>query len=492
MSEISFSHPKIKMMVTAASSNSGKTSVTCGLLSLLKDRGLDPCAFKCGPDYIDPMFHRSVLEIPSCNLDVFLAGEDGVKDIFLRHSTGHGAAVCEGVMGYYDGRSVSSAEASAWHVADLLGMSSLLVMRPKGAALTLAAVIEGLVKFRSPSRIKGVLFNDCSEMFYRTYARAIEEETGIPVLGHLPHMEEAAFGSRHLGLMTADEIADLGKRIKAIGRRLEETVDIERLLRVFAAEEKTGIAEEKTLTAKEKTLTAKVKTKTAEEIKCAPSVMEINAEAEMPVRIAVARDKAFSFIYEESLTALKAAGAELVFFSPVNDSALPEDIHGIYLPGGYPEVYAEKLSKNGSMLRSVADAVKSGMPTIAECGGFLYMGEVLEDTEGCKRRMAGVLPGEGVNAGHLVRFGYGFISSEKDTMLLRRGESAPVHEFHYWDSTGNGGDMQMVKASTGKKWDFGYASETLYAGFPHLYLAGEGGRLAKRFADAAREHREQF
>ena len=195
----------IKFMITAPSSNTGKTAVTCGLLSLLERKGFDPCAFKCGPDYIDPMFHRSVMGIQSNNLDVFLAGEDGVRNVFAHYSKGHDAAVCEGVMGYYDGRTVGSTEASAWHVASLLDIPAILVVRPKGAALTLAAIIKGLAEFRNPSRICGVIFNDCSEMFYKTYAPSIEAESGIPVLGYLPHMEEAGFESRHLGLMTAEE-----------------------------------------------------------------------------------------------------------------------------------------------------------------------------------------------------------------------------------------------------------------------------------------------
>ena len=476
----------LKFMITAASSNSGKTAVTCGMLSLLKRKGLDPCAFKCGPDYIDPMFHRSVLGIQSSNLDVFLAGEDGMRDVFARGSAGHDAAVCEGVMGYYDGMTqrvgnagsqnptgapggaacdpkFASARASAWHVASLLQIPAILVLRPKGAALTLAAVIRGMAQFRDPSRICGVIFNDCSEMYYRMYGPLIEEESGIPVLGYLPHMEEANFESRHLGLMTAEEIQDLSERIDRIGARMEETIDLKRLM------ELTGEAEE------------------YQEAAC-PEDADPKGPKGSPVRIAVARDEAFNFIYAETITALEDAGAEILYFSPLRDQTLPEKISGLYLPGGYPELYGQQLAGNETMRASIRQAVEGGLPTIAECGGFLYLSESLADAEGKSWPMVGVMPGHGAGTGKLVRFGYGTIGCEKSSMLFRPGEQVPVHEFHYWDTTAPGCDLTLTKSSNGKQWNFGYAADTLYAGFPHLYLGNPV--LAQRFADAAREFGE--
>lgn len=463
----------LKVMLTAISSNSGKTAVTCGLLSLLKRKGYDPCAFKCGPDYIDPMFHRSVLGISSNNLDVFLAGEDGVRETFSHGCKGHGAAVVEGVMGFYDGvRFADSVQqsggvgqdsgefASAHHVADLLDIPAILVVRPKGAALTMAAVIKGAAEFRAPKRVCGVIFNDCSESYCSMYGPEIEKESGVPVLGYVPHMEEADFDSRHLGLLTAGEIDDLAERIDRIGEKMEETIDLGRLFEVAGADAK---AEAPGDSADAEAATAK----------------------DAAVRIAVAKDEAFNFIYAETLTALEAAGAEIVFFSPIRDAALPDDIDGLYLPGGYPELYARQLSENKTMLASIREAVNGGLPTVAECGGFLYLSTSLEDSEGKDWPMVGVLPGEGNNAGKLVRFGYGYISAEQDSLLLRAGEQVPVHEFHYWDTTADGSDMTLTKVSNGKQWNFGYASNTLYAGFPHLYLAGGG--LAERFVSACKK-----
>lgn len=463
----------LEFMITAASSNSGKTAVTCGLLSLLMRRGYSPCAFKCGPDYIDPMFHRSVLGIESRNLDVFLAGEDGVRRAYARGASGHDAAVCEGVMGFYDG--LNGETASAWHVASLLEIPAILVVRPKGAALTLAAVIKGVKDFRSPSRICACIFNDCSETYYRMYGPLIEAESGVPVIGYLPHMQEADFESRHLGLMTAGEIRDLSERIGRIGERMEETIDWERLLQVAG-----GTAREN---AGGNAADAKAGAPKSE----AP-------KSGAPVPIAVARDAAFSFTYAESIEALEDAGAKITYFSPISDSGLPEGTCGLYLPGGYPELYAEQLAGNESMRESVRSAVLGGLPTIAECGGFLYLSQNLADPEGNAWPMAGALPGEAAGTGKLVRFGYGTIGCEESSMLFRPGEQAPVHEFHYWDTSAPGEDLTLTKQSTGKNWNFGYASNTLYAGFPHLYLAaGPGGEtLAARFVRAAEKRRQEL
>jgi cobyrinic acid a,c-diamide synthase len=448
----------IRFMITAPSSNTGKTSVTCGLLSLLAKKGLDLCSFKCGPDYIDPMFHRSVLGVDCCNLDVFLGGRDTVRKLYRKYTAGKGAAVVEGVMGFYDGISADSTDGSAYDVAETLDIPAILVLRPKGAALTLAAVIKGMAGFREPSRIKGVILNDCSEMFFKTYAPKIEKETGIPMLGYLPHMEEAVFSSRHLGLYTAGEIEDLSARIGRIADKMDETIDFDRLAEICEDHEEHAPADD------------------AGE----------HARRFEGVRVAVANDEAFCFIYRETLDTLREMGAETVFFSPVHDSALPEGVSALYLPGGYPELYAGEISANVSMRESVRKAVGSGLPTVAECGGFLYLGKSLEDKDGKPYEMAGVLPGEGKKGTHLVRFGYAHLKPESDSMIMRKGDEIPEHEFHYWDSTENGTAMKAEKLS-GRSWDCCFTSPSLFAGFPHLYMAGTP-EIAERFLDAASKY----
>ena len=382
----------MQFLIAAPSSGSGKTTVACAVLAALKKRGADPCAFKSGPDYIDPMFHRSALQVDSHNLDLFLSNRDMVRAIFARYAAGHGAAVCEGAMGFYDGQGLTT-RASAWELADTLG---------------------------------------------------------LPVLGYLPHLPQAAVESRHLGLKTADEIADLQEKIALLADAL--VLDWQRLA----------------------VLTEKP----------APEALP-GAAAPTSVRIAVAKDEAFCFTYAETLDALRDAGAELVLFSPVQDAVLPENIGGLYLPGGYPELYAKTLSENKTMLASIRQAVQAGLPTAAECGGFLYLGRSLEDADGKAWPMADVLPGDGIRVGRLVRFGYAEMTAKADSMLFCAGETLPIHEFHHWDSTANGTAFTACKNEK-MQWECGFANENFYAGFPHLYWAGTP--LPGRFVRAAERY----
>ena len=445
----------VELMVTAPASGSGKTVLTCALLAALKDRGLDPCAFKCGPDYIDPMFHRSALGVDSHNLDLFLSDEDAVRGLYRRCGAGHGAAVVEGAMGFYDGLGGSTDRASAWHAADTLDLPVLLAVRPKGASLTLAAQVRGLTGFRNPSHIAGLFLSDCSPMLARSLAPMLERETELPVVGCLPHMEEAALESRHLGLQTAGEIENLTARIQRMARTLDDTLDWEKFFALF--DRRAGW----------------------EGCPAAP------APAEEKVPVAVARDEAFCFTYAETLDALEEAGAELVFFSPLHGERIPESACALYLPGGYPELYAAQLAGNESMRNSVRGAVADGMPTVAECGGFLYLGQSLEGMDGTAHPMAGCLPGDGVRRERLVRFGYAELTADRDSLLFREGEAVPIHEFHYWDSTRNGDGLTAVKPLTGRNWRCGFVNERLYAAFPHLYFAGRPA-LAGRFVRAAK------
>lgn len=441
----------LQLVLAAPCSGSGKTTAVCALLAALTARGLTPCAFKAGPDYIDPMFHRAILGVESRNLDLFFSTPQTVRALYAQHAAGHGAAVIEGAMGYYDGLGGVTDTASAWHLADVLDLPALLVVRPRGASLTLAAELRGLTAFRTPHHIAGILLNDCRESLCKLLKPMLERETGLPVVGCLPPLPEAAIESRHLGLKTAAEIDDLQCKIQLLSDAAQKTIDWPLLQRLYD--------------------------------RPAPAA----APRTMPpprVRLAVARDAAFCFTYAETLEALQENGAELCFFSPLTDTALPEDIGGLYLPGGYPELYAVQLAANAPLRTAIKGAVQGGLPTVAECGGFLYLGQSLEDADGTPHPMAGVLPGQGFKVGRLVRFGYASLTARADSMLFRVGETLPVHEFHHWDSTANGDAFTAVKAN-GRQWTCGFANARLYAGFPHLYWAGTP--LPRRFVAAA-EH----
>lgn len=445
----------IQFLLAAPRSGSGKTTMTCALLMALKRRGCAPCAFKSGPDYIDPMFHRAVLGVESRSLDLFFSAPETVRTLYARGTAGHGAAVCEGAMGFYDGLGGVSDRASAWHLADTLGLPVLLVVEPKGQSLTLAAELKGLVNFRTPSHIAGILLNNCTARMHALLAPMLEKETGLPVLGFLPKLPEAVIGSRHLGLYTAAEVENLQQKLALLADAAEEHIDWPRLLALCEKE---------------------------------PPALPVQPETPPArVRIAVAQDEAFCFTYVETLEAFRDAGAEVVFFSPLRDTALPENIGGLYLPGGYPELHARELSENTSLLREIKQKIESGLPTAAECGGFLYLGQSLTDAEGQSWPMAGVLPGEAKDAGRLVRFGYATLSADSDSLLFRAGESFPIHEFHHWDSTANGTALAAKKPVGGAAWRCGFVDEHFYAGFPHLYWAGTP--LPQRFAAAAENYR---
>lgn len=443
------------MIISAMASGQGKTTLTCGLMAAFQKRGLRVAGFKCGPDYIDPMFHTQVLGVPSRNLDLFLQGEAGVRRSYAQAAPNAQLALAEGAMGFYDGVGGTD-QASAFAVARCLDLPVVLAIRPQGASLTLAAQVKGLLEFRREHHIAALVFTCCKPALHAHLAPILERETGLPVLGYLPPMEEAELPSRHLGLYTAGEIDHLRARFAAVAAQLEQTVDLDKLLALAGGE-------------------------TAGE-PCPP-------RSEPACTIAVARDEAFCFYYPDNLEALEAAGAELAFFSPIRDKGLPEGIHGLYLGGGYPELYAQKLAQNAGMRERIRDLVMAGLPTMAECGGFLYLQKSLEDEQGKAWPMAGALEGAGYRTQRLQRFGYGELTAQSDSLLFSAGERVPFHEFHYWDCTQNGGDFLAEKPMGGRSWQCGVAGESLYAAFPHLHFGGVTP-LAERFVRKAEEWKQ--
>ena len=462
------------LMISAMQSGAGKTVMSCALMAALKWRGLHVEAFKSGPDYIDPMFHSRVLGVESRNLDLFLQGETGVLRSF---SSGRGdVALVEGAMGYYDGLN-GGTEASAWDLARSLHLPAVLVLRPKGSGITLAAQVCGMRRFRPESRILGLLLCDCSGHRAAYFRGILERECGLPVLGYLPPMEEAQLESRHLGLLTAAEIEDFQLRFDRIARQAERSIELDRLLELAAeVGPEVGNGRQKSIPA-ERPPAGNIRFET-----------EKNDKSMIRCRIAVARDEAFCFHYADNLDALRQAGAELAFFSPLHDRHLPE-AEGLWLCGGYPELHAKQLSENTAIRRKIRERVLHGCPTAAECGGFLYLQESLEDPDGTAWPMCGALPGRGFKTGRLQRFGYLKLSAENDSLLFRKGEKIPAHEFHYWDSTENGTDLAAEKAD-GRSWRCGRATDTLYAGFPHLHFGGELP-LAERFVKACSAYGEK-
>lgn len=451
----------IRLMVAAPASGSGKTMLSSALLCTLKERGYRPCAFKCGPDYVDPQFHRSVEGVPSRNLDLFFYDEETLRRVYAEACAGFDAAVAEGVMGFYDGLSGKGTTASSWHVAGTLSMPVLLVVSATETPMALSSRIKGMLSFREESRIRGVFLNRCSQKQFDLLRDVIETETRLPVFGFLPELPEAVTENRHLGLAGPTELENWKARLKRVSDALCEHTDMEALCKCFETEALS-----------------------------APDP-ETTTPCDQPVRIAVAKDEASSFYYPENDAVFLRAGAEVVPFSLLDDAALPDGASALYLPGGYPELHAECLAKNTAMEMAVREAVRAGMPLVAEGGGFLYLLSTLKDADGKAHEMAHVLNGEAENAGHLVRFGYAYLTAKEDSLLFRKGERVPVHEFHYWDTPSHGDAFLMEKPDEIRKWETGVATETMYAAFPQLCFAALPDAV-KRFTDAARRYGERI
>ena len=447
-------------MITAASSGSGKTMITCGLLELFKRKGLNPLACKCGPDYIDGLFHKQVLELEGMNLDSYFEAPEELRDKYSRLSKGH-LPVVEGVMGYFDGLGGSTTRASSWEVAHILDLPAVLVVDARGASVSLAAVIKGFLEFERSmgSQIKAVIFNRMSPMLYPRIRELVERETGIRAAGFVPELDFLKVGSRHLGLVLPEEIAGLREQMNRLGKCLEETIDWEFLEELGAEKEGRDALEEENT--------------------------EASCTAAFSFRLGIAMDEAFCFYYQDNLRLLERLGGELVYFSPIHDRSLPEQLDGLILGGGYPELYCEALSLNESMRESVKKAAEGGLPVLGECGGYLYLLEELEAEDGRIWPMTGVLKGKGYKKGKNSRFGYIGVEAEKDSLYLKPGEQIRGHEFHYWDCEVLEEEwvMRAKKPVGNRSWPCIRIKNQVMAGFPHLFYPSCPA-FAVRFAKA--------
>lgn len=449
-----------RILLTAPASGSGKTLITCGILQALVNRGLKVASFKCGPDYIDPMFHGRVIGTKSRNLDTFFTDADTTRYLFGKNASGCDVAVAEGVMGYYDGLGGVRTEGSTYEVACTLNMPAVLIVGCKGASLSVLAMIKGFLEYRKDSHIKAVILNQISPMIYGQLKPLIEQELGIRVLGYVPKVTELALESRHLGLVLPGEIEALKDKLNRLAEVLEGSVDLDGFLEI--AEESPELPVKK--------LTF-------------PAIKDHAA-----IRIGVAQDDAFCFTYLDNLELLEAMGAELVPFSPLQDKELPEHLSGIILSGGYPELHAKELSENLSMRESIRNAAENGMPCIAECGGFLYLHRELEGSDGAYYPMAGVLDARAFRTSRLGRFGYITLEAQEDQLLGTKGTSVRGHEFHYWDSEQCGESFHAKKPVGKREWDCVCGSATIYAGFPHLFYYSNL-RVPYEFLKKCKEYR---
>lgn len=435
-----------RVLIAGTNSGCGKTTVTCALLAALRGRGV--ASFKCGPDYIDPMFHREALGINAHSLDPFFC-RDKLNWLLSTHA-GKEISIIEGVMGYYDGKKCST-DCSTYDVARTTNTPVVLVVNMKGMYNTVGAILRGFKEYQPDSNINGVIFNGISEGMYSQVAKVAENEGILPV-GYLPRIPESEVPSRRLGLVTAQEIDDIQSKLEHLAAYAQAWIP-----NIMAIASKAPLLENHMLTSEE-------------------TKANLNREffiSQNRIKIAVSRDEAFCFMYQENLELLESLGCDIVYFSPMHDSELPKDVQGLYLCGGYPELHAQMLSNNKTMLQDIRNAIESGMPTIAECGGFMYLHEKLGEHD-----MAGVIKGKTSETQKLQRFGYLTLTAMRDNLLCKKGESIRAHEFHYWQSDDNGTDFDSDKGACI------HATETMYAGFPHLYFYANE-QFARNFVSKA-------
>ena len=434
-----------RILLAAGSSGSGKTLITCGLLEALVERGLKTASFKCGPDYIDPMFHSRVIGTKSRNLDTFFTVPKVTKYLLTRNARDCEVAVMEGVMGFYDGVAGTTTRASAYDLAKVTDTPVILIVNSRGMSVSLAAYVKGFLEYKKDSHIKGVIFNQMSPMLYPRMKKLLEEELGVVVLGYVPKVEDCVIESRHLGLVLPDEIPELKDRLHKLAGVLEETLDIDRILELAGE---------------------------------APDLLDAKPESvtdfrlSEPVRIGVAEDEAFCFFYADNFRLLGEMGAEIVPFSPIEDKQLPDDLDGLLLYGGYPELNGKKLEQNTTMKDMIREKLKAGMPCMAECGGFMYLHEEMEGMDGNFYQMAGVIPGKAYRTPKLSRFGYVTLTQKKPALGMEDFGEIPAHEFHYFDSENCGEDFHAAKPESKRGWDCIHGTDTMLAGFPHLYYYG--------------------
>lgn len=425
-----------RIMIAGTHSGCGKTTISNAISYALKKRGISLCGFKCGPDYIDPMFHNKAIGVSSYNLDLFFIDKIQCMDILSTHIPQDGIGIIEGVMGFYDGVGGTTSNASSAQLALFTNTPSIIVVRPKGQSLSVGALLHGFKNFEQ-NTLAGVIFNEISPAMYPMY-KEIVQKIGLKVYGYMPKLEDAQIPSRHLGLVTANELDNIKEKLEILAQTAEKTICIDEIIKLSQTAGKLEQIHHKS--AKDKFL-----------------------------NIAVAKDNAFCFYYQDNIDILEQNGANIIYFSPLEQNELPKNISGLYIGGGYPELYIEKLSENSSMRLSIKNAFEKGLPIIAECGGFMYLHSYIKSSSGQKYEMCDIIDGCCEMTKRLQNFGYISMTSQKDCLIARKNETIRSHEFHYSQSTNCGSDF-IAKKANGKTWNCVHSSKNLYAGYPHLYF----------------------
>ncbi|MGH4120243.1 cobyrinate a,c-diamide synthase [Clostridium sp.] len=422
------------IVISSNSSGGGKTTITLGLMKALINKGYSVQGYKVGPDYIDTAFHSHVTAKPSRNLDLFLMGEEGVKASFTRgikDSSEKSLGVIEGVMGIYDGKGITT-EYSTAHLAKTLNLPIVLIISPKAQCATLCAEINGIMNFED-ANIVGVILNNISESYFKLLKCSIEKYCNIVVFGYVPKDERLSLKSRHLGLVQSSEIKDLDYKVTLCSQLMEESVDLDQLIKCF--KDNNGYEDK----------------------------FHVHNKG---MKIAVAIDNAFSFYYRENLELLGELG-EIIYFSPLVDSKLPEDIDFLYIGGGYPEVFAKELSLNRSMLLSIKTALLNGLSCYCECGGLMYLSEAIDGIP-----TVGFFSGESHMTKKLQNFGYAKLNVQNG----EKNMEINCHEFHKsYVELDEKKEFKLTKTMYNdaiKEWQCGYIKNNTKAVYAHIHFFG--------------------
>lgn len=419
-------------MIAGVSSGIGKTTVSMGLMSLFEN--VSP--FKVGPDYIDTTFHQFVTGNKSYNLDLFMMGEEGVKYSFYKHHKG--ISIVEGVMGLYDGIDHSLDNNSSAHLARVLDLPVILIVSGGGKSTSIAAEVLGYKMLDSRVKIASVIINRTTEAMYKHYKEAIEKYTGVECIGYLPKDESLSVSSRHLGLLQAAEVDDLREKSKHLKGILQKTIDVERLLEIAELGER------------------EYRKNPFEELK----------DKYKGLKVGVAKDKAFSFYYNDNLELMEDLGMELIPFSPMSDKEIPE-VDLLYFGGGYPENYAKELSSNIEMIESIREYHQKGGKIYGECGGFMYLTSRIKLLDGKYFPMCDIIKCSVEMRDRLDISRFGYISLYDKEKTLGRG-----HEFHYSKISDIKDDSREYRAikPNGKEWACVFKEKNCRAGYPHIHF----------------------
>lgn len=457
---------KTKVMVIAGThSGVGKTTVALGIMAALKRRGLSVQPFKVGPDFIDPGHHERICQAASRNLDGWMAGRAATISSFAEHSCGRDVAVIEGVMGLFDGLRESGGDGSTAQIARWLKAAVILVMDARGMSGSAAALVYGFQHYDRRVHMAGVIINRAGSIdHYQWLKTIIEKKCRLPVIGHLPTDSALGIPERHLGLVSAQELVVNRKIIERLGVLFERFLDLDLLLRISSPREKRSPR--------------------------SPARNAAFRRAAPAVKIGIARDEAFFFYYQDNLDLLRQMGAQLVYFSPLHDAALPGQLDGVYIGGGYPELYARALEANSSMRGELRRFAESGGVIYAECGGLMYLGKSIRTFDNALHAMVGIFPFTAVMQQRLTHLGYYTVRALRSTILARRGERARGHQFRYSRLTGSGASagnaLSIRRGRDGTTHRDGFIYKNVLAQYVHIHFASNRS-YARRFVASCHE-----